>query len=81
MNLADKPVYPFVNSDGFVTSRLSQDIDMASFSGITYKEALVLALAGNSGLVDVQIRAEDEELTYVKLLMQTADSIIKELEK
>jgi len=74
MNLADKGVYPI---DG---THLSQGFN-EDFGGITYKEALVLHLAGNSGLVDVQIRAEDEDLTYVKLLMQTADAIIKELEK
>ena len=74
MNLADKWAYPHE-----VINHI--DKTLTPFSGITFKEALVLALAGNSGLVDVQIRAEDEELTYVKLLMQTADAIIKEMEK
>ncbi|KKK49875.1 hypothetical protein LCGC14_3130640 [marine sediment metagenome] len=81
MSLANKPVYPFVNSDGFVTSRLSQDIDMASFSGITYKEALVLALAGNSEMV---LDDDKQRMTYewaAQSIVSQADSILKELEK
>ena len=58
----------------------SQDTWDLQNEGITYREALILALAGNSGLVDVQIRTLEPELTYVKLLTRIADSIIKEME-
>ncbi len=74
MNLADKRVYPI---DG---THLSQGFN-EDFGGITYKEALVLALAGNSNIVIKYnlggLRFAGNAMDIIK----QADAIIKELEK
>ena len=73
MNLADKPVHPFQESGRW------SDEDMEE--GITYKEALVLALAGNSALLmnDGGCLISDE--AFAKVVTLQADAIIKQMEK
>ncbi len=88
MNLADKLVYakigmcdPNYGADGYMD--YPQE-------GITYKEALVLALAGNSAMI-VANQSKGKELNTIKVMVDPdatannillqVDAIIKELEK
>ena len=71
MNLADKPVHPFQESGRW------SDEDMEE--GITYKEALVLALAGNPAVVETFHSLTFEQ--NATNLLEQADEIIKQMEE
>lgn len=80
MNLAEKSVYPSQENNELVYNDLR--------TGITYKEALVLALAGNSAINKVvydtpeATRKQDGGTTVVlaKVIIEQADAIIKQME-
>ena len=78
MNLADKPIYPVLEIAG--KGKISEDNAM----GITYKEALVLALASNPEMatVDGNLFGKFDagaRKTASKIILQ-ADAIIKKME-
>ena len=70
MKLSEKLVYPTVRQQGQNT---------AYPKGITYKEALVLALASNSQMVANPVY-KDWEILTAKYLVKAADAIIKKME-
>ena len=74
MDLANKPVNPVIDWEDY-----SAEPDKA---GITYKEALVLHLAGNPALftdIDSNIITDNEPLIAQDILTQ-ADEIIRQME-
>ncbi len=86
MNLADKQVNPRLNQA--YENRKDGGWYIESEDGITYKEALVLALAGNPALVYEASEATNsaQEIADIytvnaKIINTRADAIIKELEK
>ena len=79
MNLANKPCYPTFNNEGFAT-RL-EHIDGNYAYGLTFRERLIIALAGNSEMV---LDDDKQRMTYewaAQSIVSQADAIIKELEK
>ena len=65
MNLADKPCYPLSN------------INLTGYNkGLTFRERLIIALA-SSRLVDKNVPSGSS----VEMIIETADKIIKEMQK
>ena len=73
MKLADKPCYPFEGLD-------AENKRITNYMGLTYKEALVLALAGNHSMVEWDESNPDYKFN-AKIITEQADAIIKEMEK
>ena len=85
MNLADKLCYPqeIYNEKG----------DPIEHCGLTFRERLIIALAGNPALIMVDEKIKDrnpdsvttEKIVYpvqsTKAMIQFADAIIKELDR
>ena len=68
MNLADRLCYPVIDSYGHTI-------------GLTIRERLIIALAGNSEMV---LDDDKQRMTYewaAQSIVSQADSIIKEMEK
>lgn len=83
MNLADKLIHPLslVEVGGIINDNLDYDTSRET-AGITYKEALVLALAGNPEYVyRLNREPEDNDKSTAIRLIKQADAIIKEMEK
>ena len=81
MNLADKPVYtqPYERTE----TVLNKSISTQDAMGITYKEALVLALAGNPAFVQCR-KYDKDDFDYYETavdIIGQADEIIKQMEK
>ena len=81
MNLADKPCYPhkanIKGADGFIREII--------FSGLTFRERLIIALASNPAMITISsLQNETEKYHYgnnaLHIIIQ-ADAIIKEMEK
>lgn len=72
MNLADKPCYPihYTNEDG--EARIE--------SGLTFREMLIVALAGNPGVMTTRINDAGQASINPAGLIQVADAIIKHME-
>ena len=68
MKLANKPMYPVIDWEDY-----SAEPDKA---GITYKEALVLALAGNSMIVSREYSIKEN----AEVLLLQVNEIIKQME-
>ena len=79
MRTTDKPCYPIFNDIGIVTSSISQDLDKECFSGITFRERLIIALASNPNLIYRNSERWNESNNAIGILKQ-ADAIIKEME-
>lgn len=97
MKLADKPVYPCqrlekVDLPDDVPEVLKHQKVLIDHPGITFREALILSLAGNSSVVIDEKYANskvfDQEAFAIKTLhewnairtIKTADAIIKRME-
>lgn len=81
MKLSDKLIYP-------VKIKNLQFNETTEHFGITYKEALVLALAGNSKMIQFQSQAASKEINRIydsedcaERIEIFADAIIKQLEE
>lgn len=73
MNLADKPCYPITLSN----------FEEIKYSGLTFRERLIIALASNPSmsrvkLGEVPIEGEDD---LAKVIIIQADAIIKQMEE
>ena len=85
MNLADKPCYPVIYHDAEGNELVE--------AGVTFRERLIIALAGNPALIMVDEKIKDrnpdsvttEKIVYpvqsTKAMIQFADAIIKELDR
>ena len=86
MKLADKPVYPvgimedMKGYDGKNSFNLPGRVD---YPGITFREALILSLAGNVGICDLHkhISHKDNLINNAATIVNQADAIIKILEE
>ena len=72
MNLADKPCYP-INE----IKRFGGDPYIAKEGGLTFRERLIIALAGNPAYYIKESSYEGQGLVYIL----QADAIIKQLEE
>jgi hypothetical protein len=71
MKLADKPAYACVGDS--ISQNFLQE-------GITFREALILALAGNPEMFQVDGKSLDTS-DGVAIVIETADAMIAEMEK
>jgi hypothetical protein len=76
MKLADKNCYPFT-MPMFKGENLEPNV---FYSGLTFREALILALAGNPEMFQVDGKSLDTS-DGVAIVIETADAIIAEMEK
>lgn len=78
MNLADKPCYPhkvkYLKEDGYLEDSISV------YSGLTFRERLTIALAGNADIIRYPSSANVFEENARNIIRQ-ADAIIKQLEQ
>ena len=77
MNLSEKPCYPLslTTIDGQAMDNVDYDKSKET-SGITFRERLIIALA-SSRLVDKNVPSGSS----VEMIIETADKIIKEMQK
>lgn len=82
MKLADKPCYPEINGTQNYTNGSGFEVQYTG--GLTFRERLIVALAGNSESFYTTIEedsiAVDRQKTAAKII-EIADAIIKQLEE